>query len=120
MPVELLPAAVHPPEVAVLIASGVSDLTTQNPIEPGSVSPHRTFDTEGFRVRHLAFDADAVLAEHCGPSPIVVIVVEGSVRFTVGIIDYELGVGAILHVAAGVLHEVTAHERSRLIVTLVG
>ena len=108
------------PTTAVLIAAGLDDLALQNPIGAGTVSPHRTFDGEGFRVRHLAFDAGAVLAEHTAPVPIIVQVVEGSVLFDVDGHGYELTQGAILSVGGQVPHAVTARERARLIVTLVG
>lgn len=69
--------------VAVVIASGLDELAEQNPIKAGGVSPHRTFDGTGFRIRHMALDAQAVLAEHTAPDLIVVQVVEGAVRFDV-------------------------------------
>ncbi|WP_182347169.1 cupin domain-containing protein [Tomitella gaofuii] len=104
----------------VLVADGLGALAEQNPISAGRVSPHFTFDGDGFRIRHLAFDEGAVLAEHTAPLPIIVHVVEGAVDFAVDGDIHTLHTGAILHVAAGNPHQVTAHERARLIVTLVG
>lgn len=105
---------------SVLVSDGLAALAEQNPIREGDVSPHRTFDGEGFRIRHLAFDAGAVLAEHQAPVPIIVQVVQGSVKFAVDGDVHTLSTGAIVHVAAKNPHEVTAIERARLIVTLVG
>jgi len=106
--------------LSVLVASSLEALALQNPITEGTVTPHKTFDGEGFRMRHLAFDAGAVLAEHSAPDPIIVQVVEGAVDFAVDGHTYELSRGAILHVAANVPHEVTAREKSRVVVTLLG
>lgn len=104
----------------VLIASGLAQLAEQNPIRIGAVSPHRTYDGDGFRIRQLAFDAGAVLAEHTAPVPIVIHVVQGAVTFDLGDECHELASGAILHVGAHVPHQVTAREPSRLVVTLLG
>lgn len=108
------------PPTSVLIAGGLHELAQQNPITAAAVTPHRTYDGSGFRVRHLAFDAGAVLAEHSAGVPILVQVVEGAVRFDVDDHGHELTQGAILHVGANNPHAVTAHERARLIVTLLG
>ncbi|WP_024796615.1 cupin domain-containing protein [Tomitella biformata] len=109
-----------PDASSILIANGLPALAEQNPILEGKVSPHFTYDGTGFRIRHLAFDAGAVLAEHKAPLPIIVQVVEGSVEFTVDGQTHTMGTGAILYVAAENPHAVAALERARLIVTLVG
>lgn len=105
---------------SILVSHGLAALAEQNPIREGGVSPHRTFDGPGFRIRHLAFDEGAVLAEHQAPVPIIVQVVQGSVNFAVDGEVHTLLTGAILHIAAENPHEVTAIERARLIITLVG
>lgn len=104
----------------VVISHGFADLSNQNPITPGRVTPHLTFDAEDFRVRHLAFGTDAVLAEHVAPAPVVIIVVEGHVVFDIEGATHELAQGGIIHIDADVPHVVTALEPSRLILTLVG
>lgn len=109
-----------PPPQYHLIAAGLTDLAEQNPIQPGAVSPHLTFDGDGFRIRQLAFDTGAVLAEHTAPVPIVVHVATGSIVFEIAGQRLELASGAVLHVEAGVPHQVTAREPSRLVVTLLG
>ncbi|MBS1905834.1 MAG: cupin domain-containing protein [Actinobacteria bacterium] len=105
---------------ATLIARDLDELAAQNPILPGRVSPHRLHDGDGFRLRHLAFDTGAVLAEHVAPRPILVQVLTGRVRFTVGENVHELVPGSILHVPANVRHEVVASEPSRLLITFLG
>ncbi|GEP48634.1 hypothetical protein FVP74_07870 [Microbacterium saccharophilum] len=103
-----------------LIAAGVSELADANPVQAGRVTPRKAFDGPGARVRHLAFDAGAVLAEHVAPRPILVSVPAGRVRFTVGGVAHELSAGGMIHVAANVPHEVFAEEASHVLVTLLG
>lgn len=104
----------------VLLSTGLEDLAEQNPGTPGGVTPHRTYEGEGFRVRHLAFDAGAVLPEHSAPRPVVITVVEGHVAFRVDGVEHDLRQGAVIHLDQGVPHDVTAHEPSRLVLTLIG
>ncbi len=104
----------------MLISSGLDDLEAQNPLIPSRVTPHLTHDGTGFRVRHLAFDAGAVLPAHSAPLPVVITVVDGRVLFEVDGITHDLARGAVIIADAHVPHEVRALERSRLILTLVG
>ncbi|MBS1673357.1 MAG: cupin domain-containing protein [Actinobacteria bacterium] len=105
---------------ATLIARDLDDLAAQNPIRAGRVSPHRLHDGEGFRLRHLAFDEGAVLAEHVAPKPILVQPLTGRFRFTVDGVEHLLVPGSILHVPANVPHHVVADEPSRLLITFLG
>lgn len=102
-----------------LIALGIADLDERNPIEPGAVRPHLTYEGEGFRVRHLSFDAGAVLPEHVAPDPVIITVIAGRVRFRIGGVDHELPQGAAIYADADVPHIVTALEPSRLMLTLI-
>lgn len=108
------------PATVVEIAAGLDDLERQNPVISGVASPHMTYEGDGFRVRHLAFDRGAVLPEHAAPLPVVITVVEGKVCFESEGEVYQLSQGAIIHFGAGVRHVVTAHEISRLVLILVG
>lgn len=90
---------------ATLITSGTDLLREQNPVKEGRVSPERLFSGEDVRIMHLALDAE--LTEHSAPSPIVVQVIEGAVRFNAEGLSHELGVGGMVHVAAAVPHAVS-------------
>lgn len=105
---------------SVVLAHGLADLAAQNPVQPGRVSPHRTYDAPDFRVRQIVLDADAVLPEHVAPSPVVITVIEGSVDFEVDAETHRLDQGAVVHLDADVPHRVIAREPSRLLLTLVG
>ena len=106
--------------LAVLISSGLDTLAQDMPIIDGTFKPYKLYDGPGFRIRQLAFDAGAILGEHSAPGPIIVQVAEGSVGFEVDGTTYELSVGSVLQVAANVPHALTARERSRVIVTVIG
>lgn len=104
----------------LVLARGLDDLAEQNPVSEGKATPHRTFDGAGIRVRHLAFDAGAVLPEHAAPAPVVIVVVQGRVRFEFDGDQHDLAQGAVIHFEAHVPHTVTAYEPSRLVLTLAG
>lgn len=103
-----------------LIATGLDDLAAKHPVTDGRVTVHRSFDGEGVRLRHLAFDSGVVMKEHSAPEPLIVQLVSGRVRFSVEGVDHTLAAGGVLHVPAGVRHEVEAFEPSRLLLTFIG
>ncbi|MBR8744678.1 cupin domain-containing protein [Nocardiopsis sp. MG754419] len=90
---------------STLISAGIDQLREANPVRAGRVAPERLFSGEDVRITHLALDTE--LSEHRAPSPIVVQVIEGSVRFTVEGERHAMGVGGLVHVAAGIPHAVT-------------
>jgi quercetin dioxygenase-like cupin family protein len=92
---------------ATLITTGIDLLRERNPVREGRVSPERLFSGEDVRITHLALDTDASLSEHSAPSPVVVQVIEGAVRFDVEGLSHDLGPGGMVHVAAAVPHAVT-------------
>ncbi|MFZ2530447.1 MAG: cupin domain-containing protein [Rhodococcus sp. (in: high G+C Gram-positive bacteria)] len=104
---------------AVLVAAGLTDLAEQNPIRPGTYSPHRAHSGQGFRITHVALDAGVELPEHSATSPIIVQIAQGSVDFVVGETTYRMEQGAILHLEAGVPHAVHSVEAARVIVTFL-
>ncbi|GAA3911078.1 cupin domain-containing protein [Microbacterium invictum] len=107
-------------DTATLIAAGAAELLAANPIQAGRITPHKAFDGTGVRIRQLALDANTVMTEHAAPRPILVAVVSGRVRFTVGEVTHTLVPGGIIHVEPNVRHEVFADEPSHLLVYLLG
>lgn len=103
-----------------VIAAGIDDLAEQRPYSDGTVAVHRTYDGDGVRLRQVAIDAGAVLAQHVAPVPIVVQVVEGTVLFRVDGTEQRLDRGGFIQVDARVPHEVAAEVPSRIIITLIG
>lgn len=88
-----------------LISTGIEQLQESNPGQEGRVSPERLHSGQDVRIMHLVLDAE--MTEHRAPSPIVVQVLEGRVRFDIEGEGHDLGAGGIVHVAAGVPHAVT-------------
>ena len=101
-----------------LLSSGIEQLREENPVKEGRVAPKTLFTGDDVRVVHLALDTE--LAEHRAPSPIVVQVVEGKVRFDVEGEEHLMGVGGLIHVAPGVPHAVTPIDGlARILIHLI-
>lgn len=105
---------------STLIAAGAAELLAENDIEPGRITPHKTFDGSGLRLRHLALDANTVMSEHSAPRPIVVSLVAGRVRLTVDDATHTLVPGGLIHIEANVPHELLADEPSHVLIYLLG
>lgn len=101
-----------------LISTGIEQLQESNPGQEGRVAPERLYSGQDVRIMHLVLDAE--MTEHRAPSPIVVQVLEGRVRFDVEGRGHDLGAGGIVHVAAGVPHAVTpAGGTARILIHLL-
>lgn len=103
-----------------VISTGIDALAEQRPYPGEGVAAHRTYDGDGVRLRQVAFEPGAVLAEHIAPVPIIVQVVEGAVAFRVEGVEHELARGGFIQVDARVPHEVEARGASRIVITLIG
>ncbi|WP_017611992.1 AraC family ligand binding domain-containing protein [Nocardiopsis salina] len=88
-----------------LISAGIEQLQQSNPGQEGRVAPERLYSGRDVRIMHLVLDSE--MTEHRAPSPIVVQVMEGHVRFDIEGQGHELGAGGMVHVAAGIPHAVT-------------
>lgn len=104
---------------ATLITTGFDRLREQTPSRAGRVAPARLFSGDDVRIVHMALDEDSALREHTSPSPILVQVVEGRVRFDVEGHSYDLGLGGMVHVGASVPHAVTPVGSARILVLLL-
>lgn len=101
-----------------LLSSGIEQLREENPVKEGRVAAKTLFTGEDVRVVHLALDTE--LVEHRTPSPIVVQVIEGKVRFDVEGEQHMMGVGGMIQVAPGVPHAVIPVEGSaRILIHLM-
>ncbi|MFD6949638.1 hypothetical protein A6A08_07185 [Nocardiopsis sp. TSRI0078] len=102
-----------------LIATGIDELRERRPFKEGQTAPARLFSDDHARVMHLALDEGAELGEHMTPSPVIVQVLEGRVRFDVGGESHGLGPGGMVHVAGSVPHAVTAVGACRILVFML-
>lgn len=104
---------------ATLIATGLDQLRERTPVQEGQVASGRLFSDGDARVVYLVLDEGTELREHRSPSPILVQVLEGGVRFDVGDDSHDLGPGGMVHVAGSVPHAVTAVGTARILVILL-
>lgn len=104
---------------ATLITTGFDQIRERNPGKEGRVAPARLFSNDDVRVVHMVFDADSELTEHSAPSPILVQVIEGRVRFDVEGHSHDLGPGGMIHVARSVPHAVTPVGPAQILVMLL-
>lgn len=93
---------------STLLSAGIEQLIEATPVKEGRVASKTLFSDQDVRVVHLALDTE--LTEHRAPSPIVVQVIEGRVRFDVEEQQHMMGVGGLIHVAPGVPHAVVPLE----------
>jgi quercetin dioxygenase-like cupin family protein len=71
------------------------------------------------RVVGFAFDTDQELTEHTAAVPVVIQVVSGRFRFTVGDETSEIVPESWIHLEGSVPHSLVALEPSRLLLTLL-
>lgn len=101
-----------------LIAGDLQALTESLPIEDGALRTGRLFKGTGVTAIRLSFDAGQVMREHTARAPILVQVLEGVIDFDVEGDTIRMAAGAIIHVEALVPHELTAVERSHVLLLL--
>jgi quercetin dioxygenase-like cupin family protein len=102
---------------ATLITAGFEQLKERTPLKEGRVAPTRLFSGHDVRIVHMVLDEE--LREHTAPSPILVQVIEGRVRFEVEGQSHELDPGGMIHVAASVPHAVAPVGTARILVVLL-
>lgn len=90
------------------------------PVEPGRVRSRKLFAGAGTTIMGLALDGGAVMREHRAPVPILVQLVEGEAVLEVDGRRIALVPGTLVHLEAGVRHQVEALTVSRLLLTLLG
>lgn len=103
-----------------LVATDGQALVNQTPIDAERLTVQQVFRGDGASMMRLAFQAGQVVREHSAPRPILVQVLEGHITFSIGDEAFDMPQGAIVHVDARVLHEVTALEDSHLLLILCG
>ena len=97
----------------------LSDLTNSLEIPDEGVLSKVLYRDDRIRVVGFAFDTGQELTEHTAAVPVVIQVVSGRFRFTVGGTTSEIGPDAWMHLGASVPHSVVAAEPSRLLLTLL-
>lgn len=102
-----------------ILSAGAADLDDRFAPRSGGVAVGRVHDEEGMRIRTIAIDAGATLAEHVAGSLVLIQVVAGRVRIEIGGESIELDAGGIVRAQADVAHTVHGVTAARLVLTLI-
>jgi quercetin dioxygenase-like cupin family protein len=87
--------------------------------QAGSVVSRVLFRTEGGAVTVFAFAEGEGLTEHSSPHEAAVLMLEGSLRMTVGDDEHELRAGEILHIPASAPHTLHGGAPFKMLLTLL-
>lgn len=106
------------PSAVTILGRSADDFDQLYPVRPGRVAPTNLFKSDGVRVIHLTFAVGQSLNEHRTPMPALLHVLSGRIIFDADGHRDELKSGAVVHMAAGTPHAVTALAESRLLIVL--
>lgn len=97
----------------------VTDLLDAVPVTPSSTTSRVVVDNPALRVVVFAFDEGELLTEHSSPRAVVVQLLDGSVRFTVGDEEHLMAPGDVVYLAPGERHALVAEAPSHLSLVMV-
>lgn len=87
--------------------------------QPGSVVSRVILRNEGGVMTLFAFAEGEGLTEHSSPHDATVLILDGSVRISVGDADHEVAEGEILHLPASVPHTLHGGGAFKMLLTLM-
>ena len=97
----------------------VTGLIDELPVTASSTTSRVVVDNPVLRVVVFAFDAGELLTEHTSPRAVVVQLLDGALRFTVGGVEHPMAPGDVIYLAPGEPHAVVADEPSHLSLVMV-
>jgi quercetin dioxygenase-like cupin family protein len=97
----------------------VTDLLAAVPVTPSSTTSRVVVNNPALRVVVFAFDEGELLTEHSSPRAVVVQLLDGSVRFTVGDEEHLMAPGDVVYLAPGERHALVAEAPSHLSLVMV-
>lgn len=100
------------------VSTNLAELLDAAPPSSERLQIKRIFQGEGSTMIRLTFAAGQEMREHSAHVPLIVQVLQGDVRFSIGDDDLELTTGSILQVAPDVEHALLAHTEAHLLLTL--
>lgn len=103
-----------------VLSTGLADFDERFPGREGGLAVGKVHDEPGLRLRTIALDEGALLAEHVAGVLVLIQVFSGRVQIDIGGETLDLAAGAIIRADADVPHSVRAHEKSRLVLSLIG
>lgn len=108
--------------------AGTTDLTTSLalthlmadvPVTASSTTSRVVVNNPAVRVVVFAFDTGELLTEHTSPRAVVVHLLDGAMRFTVGDEEHSLVPGDVVYLAPGERHALVAEAPSHLSLVMV-
>ncbi len=100
------------------VSANLAELMDAAPPSEERLQIKRIFHGEGSTILRLTFAEGQEMREHSAHVPLIVQVLQGAVRFSIGEDDLELTAGSILQVAPDVEHALLAHTEAHLLLTL--
>ncbi|MGV1007674.1 MAG: cupin domain-containing protein [Dermatophilaceae bacterium] len=97
----------------------VAGLVGQLPVTASSTTSRVVVDNPLLRVVVFAFDTGELLTEHTSPRAVVVQLLDGAMRFTVGDTEHTLAPGDVVYLAPGERHALVADAPSHLSLVMV-
>ncbi len=89
------------------------------PVVADSTTSRVLIDAGIMRTIQFTFDAGQLLTEHSSPRAVVVLLNEGSMRFTVDGTEHQMGPGDVIYLAPGAPHSLIADTACRLSLVMV-
>lgn len=96
-----------------------SDLLGNIPVTPSSTTSRVVVNNPALRVVVFAFDEGELLTEHSSPRAVVVQLLDGAIRFTVGDTEHHMVPGDVIYLAPGERHALVADAPSHLSLVMV-
>lgn len=89
------------------------------PVTAASTTSRVVVNNPALRVVVFAFDEGELLTEHASPRAVVVQLLDGSIRFTVGEDEHAMVPGDVIYLAPGEHHSLVADAPSHLSLVMV-
>lgn len=97
----------------------LTNLLDSLPVTPESTTSRVVVNNPAIRVVVFAFDEGELLTEHASPRAVVVQLLDGSIRFTVGQEEHQMSPGDVIYLAPGERHALVAETPSHLSLVMV-
>ncbi|MGB7962540.1 MAG: cupin domain-containing protein [Propionicimonas sp.] len=108
-----------PKQSAVEESGAVLGLLAALPVTREATTSRVVVNNPLVRVVCFAFDAGELLTDHSSPRAVVVQLLTGAIRFTVGQTEHAMVAGDVLYLAPGVRHSLVADAPSQLSLVMV-
>jgi len=100
-------------------AAAAIELTALVSYTEGGIASRVIARTGGGNVTLFAFDADQELSTHSAPYDVLVVVLEGALRLTIGGAPVRAASGAVVRIPANVPHAVESPQRSKMMLIML-